>query len=46
VIVKHLSPCGTAISDNLFEAYTKALASDSTSAFGGVVAVIKKFLEN
>ncbi|HIQ57355.1 TPA: bifunctional phosphoribosylaminoimidazolecarboxamide formyltransferase/IMP cyclohydrolase [Candidatus Gracilibacteria bacterium] len=42
VIVKHLSPCGTAISDNLFTAYTKALASDSTSAFGGVVALNKE----
>ncbi len=42
VIVKHLSPCGTAIADDLFTAYTKALASDSTSAFGGVVAVNKE----
>ncbi len=42
VIVKHLSPCGTAIADDLLTAYTKALASDSTSAFGGVVAVSKE----
>ena len=42
VIVKHLSPCGTAIADDLFTAYTKALASDPTSAFGGVVAVSKE----
>lgn len=42
VIVKHLSPCGTAIADNVLTAYTKALASDPTSAFGGVVAVNKE----
>lgn len=42
VIVKHLSPCGTAIGENIFEAYEKALASDSISAFGGVVAVNKE----
>lgn len=39
VIVKHLSPCGIAIGDDLLEAYEKALSSDSLSAFGGVVAV-------
>lgn len=38
VIVKHLSPCGTAIGDTVLEAYEKALASDPLSAFGGVVA--------
>ncbi len=42
VIVKHLSPCGTAIADDLFTAYTNALASDPMSAFGGVVAVNKE----
>ncbi|MBI9043689.1 MAG: bifunctional phosphoribosylaminoimidazolecarboxamide formyltransferase/IMP cyclohydrolase [Anaerolineaceae bacterium] len=39
VIDKHLSPCGIAVSENLKEAYQKALASDPLSAFGGVVAV-------
>ncbi|HEX2215907.1 MAG TPA: bifunctional phosphoribosylaminoimidazolecarboxamide formyltransferase/IMP cyclohydrolase [Xanthobacteraceae bacterium] len=39
VIVKHANPCGVAEGDSLVEAYRKALACDSTSAFGGIVAV-------
>ena len=39
VIVKHANPCGAAIGDTLREAYAKALASDPTSAFGGIVAL-------
>ena len=39
VIVKHANPCGAAIGDTLQEAYSKALASDPTSAFGGIVAL-------
>jgi phosphoribosylaminoimidazolecarboxamide formyltransferase/IMP cyclohydrolase len=38
VIVKHANPCGVAEGANLLEAYKKALACDSTSAFGGIVA--------
>src|SRR6201990_728908 len=38
-IIKHANPCGVAEGDNLIEAYRKALACDSTSAFGGIVAV-------
>src|ERR1019366_7918496 len=38
VIVKHSNPCGTAEQDTLVEAYTKALACDPVSAFGGVMA--------
>ena len=38
VIVKHNNPCGTAEQDTLVEAYTKALACDPISAFGGVMA--------
>ncbi len=38
VIVKHNNPCGTAEQDTLVEAYTKALACDPVSAFGGVMA--------
>ncbi len=37
VIVKHLGPCGIGTADNLKAAYTKALASDPQSAFGGIV---------
>jgi phosphoribosylaminoimidazolecarboxamide formyltransferase/IMP cyclohydrolase len=38
VIVKHANPCGVAEGTDLLEAYRKALACDSTSAFGGIVA--------
>ena len=39
VIVKHANPCGVAEGSSLLDAYKKALACDSTSAFGGIVAV-------
>jgi len=39
VIVKHANPCGVAIGATAEEAYDKALASDSTSAYGGVVVL-------
>src|SRR3974390_1247961 len=42
VIVKHANPCGVAESASLLEAYRKALACDSTSAFGGIVALNRK----
>jgi phosphoribosylaminoimidazolecarboxamide formyltransferase/IMP cyclohydrolase len=39
VIVKHANPCGVAEADTLSQAYREALACDSVSAFGGIVAV-------
>ncbi|HUJ91965.1 MAG TPA: bifunctional phosphoribosylaminoimidazolecarboxamide formyltransferase/IMP cyclohydrolase [Gaiellaceae bacterium] len=39
VIVKHANPCGVAIGATADEAYDKALASDPTSAYGGVVVL-------
>ncbi len=39
VIVKHANPCGVAVGADAEEAYDKALASDPTSAYGGVVVV-------
>ncbi|MBN2973050.1 bifunctional phosphoribosylaminoimidazolecarboxamide formyltransferase/IMP cyclohydrolase [Roseomonas aeriglobus] len=39
VIVKHANPCGVATGETLVEAYEKALACDSVSAFGGIIAV-------
>ena len=39
VIVKHANPCGVAESEDLVSAYRKALACDSTSAYGGIVAL-------
>ncbi|NBC88723.1 MAG: bifunctional phosphoribosylaminoimidazolecarboxamide formyltransferase/IMP cyclohydrolase, partial [Alphaproteobacteria bacterium] len=39
VIVKHANPCGVAQAPSLLEAWEAALACDSVSAFGGIVAV-------
>jgi phosphoribosylaminoimidazolecarboxamide formyltransferase/IMP cyclohydrolase len=39
VIVKHANPCGVAASGSLADAYRAALACDSVSAFGGIIAV-------
>jgi phosphoribosylaminoimidazolecarboxamide formyltransferase / IMP cyclohydrolase len=38
VIVKHANPCGVAIGDDPLGAYRQALATDPTSAFGGIIA--------
>ena len=38
-IIKHTNPCGTALGDSLLAAYEKAFNADSTSAFGGIVAL-------
>ncbi len=57
VIVKHANPCGVALGDTPLDAYNRALATDPTSAFGGIIAfnrevdaacaeaVAKQFLE-
>jgi phosphoribosylaminoimidazolecarboxamide formyltransferase / IMP cyclohydrolase len=38
VIVKHANPCGVAVGANIHAAYGKALSTDPSSAFGGIVA--------
>ncbi len=38
-IIKHANPCGVATAPSLKEAYLRALACDSTSAFGGIIAL-------
>ncbi len=38
VIIKHNNPCGAAEQDSLLDAYLKAYACDTVSAFGGVLA--------
>ncbi len=38
VIVKHANPCGVAVAETLLEAYEKAFATDTESAFGGIIA--------
>jgi phosphoribosylaminoimidazolecarboxamide formyltransferase / IMP cyclohydrolase len=38
-IIKHANPCGVAKGASLKAAYASALACDSTSAFGGIIAL-------
>ncbi|MEH2263665.1 bifunctional phosphoribosylaminoimidazolecarboxamide formyltransferase/IMP cyclohydrolase [Nostoc sp.] len=38
-IIKHTNPCGTALGSSISKAYQKAFNADSTSAFGGIVAL-------
>jgi phosphoribosylaminoimidazolecarboxamide formyltransferase / IMP cyclohydrolase len=38
-IVKHANPCGVGIGATIDEAYVKALASDPTSAYGGILVL-------
>ncbi len=38
VIVKHANPCGVAMGKDALECYSKALQTDPTSAFGGIIA--------
>jgi phosphoribosylaminoimidazolecarboxamide formyltransferase/IMP cyclohydrolase len=44
-ILKHTTPCGVGVGENLLEAYQRALATDPQSAFGGVVAVNQPLTE-
>jgi len=39
VIIKHTNPCGVASDSEISEAFRKALECDSTSAFGGIIAL-------
>lgn len=38
VIVKHANPCGVAVASTLLQAYELAFATDTESAFGGIIA--------
>jgi phosphoribosylaminoimidazolecarboxamide formyltransferase/IMP cyclohydrolase len=38
VIVKHANPCGVAVAADTLSAYKLAFATDTTSAFGGIIA--------
>jgi phosphoribosylaminoimidazolecarboxamide formyltransferase/IMP cyclohydrolase len=44
-IIKHANPCGVALGASLLEAHARALACDTTSAFGGIVAANRKLDE-
>jgi phosphoribosylaminoimidazolecarboxamide formyltransferase/IMP cyclohydrolase len=37
-IIKHTTPCGIALGQNCADAFSRALATDRTSAFGSVIA--------
>ena len=39
VAVKHMNPCGVGVGNSVFEAFQKAYEADSTSIFGGIVAL-------
>lgn len=39
VAVKHMNPCGVGIGDTISAAFSKAYEADSTSIFGGIVAL-------
>jgi phosphoribosylaminoimidazolecarboxamide formyltransferase/IMP cyclohydrolase len=39
VVVKHLTPCGCAVDEDITEAYRKAYEGDVIRAFGGIVAL-------
>lgn len=39
VILKHMNPCGAAFAGNPEEAFRKAFAADSISAFGGIIGL-------
>lgn len=41
-IVKHTSPCGTAIGKNSTEALMRALTADPVSAFGGIIGFTRE----
>ncbi len=38
-IIKHTNPCGAATGSSVLDAYTRALAADPISAFGGVIGI-------
>ncbi len=46
VIVKHANPCGVALAADAAGAYKKAFQTDSTSAFGGIIALNREVDEN
>ena len=41
-IIKHTNPCGVAIGDNIKDAFIKAYATDTVSAYGGIIAFNRK----
>ncbi|MBI4937809.1 MAG: bifunctional phosphoribosylaminoimidazolecarboxamide formyltransferase/IMP cyclohydrolase [Nitrosomonadales bacterium] len=46
VIVKHANPCGVAVADSPLNAYRLAYATDTVSAFGGIIAFNRELDED
>ncbi|MFW5703742.1 MAG: bifunctional phosphoribosylaminoimidazolecarboxamide formyltransferase/IMP cyclohydrolase [Patescibacteria group bacterium] len=46
VVIKHNSPCGIALGNDIAEALTRAIEADPVSAFGGVIVVNKELDES
>lgn len=42
VAVKHATPCGIGVGEDIYQAYTKAYQADPISIFGGIVALNRK----
>jgi len=45
VAVKHATPCGVAVGENVFEAYNKAYECDPQSIFGGIICINRELDE-
>ena len=39
VVIKHTNPCGVALGQTIYDAFTKAYAADPVSIFGGIIAL-------
>ncbi|MBS3949809.1 MAG: bifunctional phosphoribosylaminoimidazolecarboxamide formyltransferase/IMP cyclohydrolase [Peptococcaceae bacterium] len=39
VAIKHTNPCGVALGETIYDAFTKAHAADPVSIFGGIIAL-------
>jgi phosphoribosylaminoimidazolecarboxamide formyltransferase / IMP cyclohydrolase len=44
-IIKHANPCGVAVAETLEAAYSRALACDPQSAYGGIIAANQRITE-
>ncbi|MGP1597363.1 bifunctional phosphoribosylaminoimidazolecarboxamide formyltransferase/IMP cyclohydrolase [Peptoanaerobacter stomatis] len=42
VVVKHSTPCGVSVADNVYDAYIRAYETDKQSIFGGIVCMNRK----
>lgn len=45
-VIKHTNPCGTALGEDIHQAYTRAYGADSISAFGGIIGLNSTVDEN